>query len=70
MKTNNEFNYMVKTNSVWTSSDMNIFIVSKIQKKAGKTWIFYHSLQNKNKKYSCYEEAFIQRFGIFNNLFT
>lgn len=69
MKTNN-IQSLVKTNTIWTSSDMTKFIVSKVQKKSGKIWIFYHLLNDKNKKFSCFEEAFLHRFSLFDNLIS
>ena len=53
MKTKTQINTIVKTNTIWTSSDMTKFIVSKVQKKSGKIWIFYHLLNDKSKKFSC-----------------
>lgn len=70
MKTKTQINTIVKTNTIWTSSDMTKFIVSKVQKKSGKIWIFYHLLNDKSKKFFCYEEAFIHRFYQFDNLIS
>ena len=51
MKTKTQINTIVKTNTIWTSSDMTKFIVSKVQKKSGKIWIFYHLLNDKIKNF-------------------
>jgi len=36
MKTKTQINTIVKTNTIWTSSDMTKFIVSKVQKNLVK----------------------------------
>ena len=43
-----------------------------IKKEKNKTWIYYSEFSIKNgiskKQYSCYEEAFLERFVEFTNI--
>ncbi len=53
--------------SIWTTSDSKSFKVQKTEKdKSGKVWVFYQS-NDTQKEYSCYEEAFVSRFTLFDN---
>lgn len=53
--------------SIWTTSDSKSFKVKKIEKdKSSKVWVFYESMDTQ-KEYSCYEEAFVSRFNLFDN---
>ena len=61
----------IKVGSVWFAVDMAPFIVTKVQKDNGKTWIFYKQfkpLEKVNTEYSCYQEAFVLRFFEFTNI--
>lgn len=51
---------MVKEGSTWRGSDFQIFTVIHRVVIEGKTWIHYRN--NKGQEFSCYEEAFVQRF--------
>ena len=61
----------IKQGSRWYTSDGISFIVDYTEHINGKDWIFYH-LANKDPheeeyKYSCYREAFTQRFWEYTN---
>lgn len=60
---------IVKKNSVWEGNNFIQFQVSKIIKKKGKTWVYYHVKDNPKQTYFCYEEAFLQRFHLLINLY-
>lgn len=53
----------VKISTIWSSSNSFLqFKVSKVAKKGGKIWVYYFLINNPKQKYSCFEEAFLQRF--------
>lgn len=59
---------MVTVGSVWNSSDFKAFKVFDVVNDGAKNWVHYHLYEvNKNNdnqpRYSCYEEAFVQRFS-------
>lgn len=59
----------VKKGTIWSGNNFIQFQVSKIIQKSGKIWIHYHIRDNPKQKYSCYEEAFLDRFYPLTNLY-
>ncbi len=60
----------VKANTIWSSGNSFLqFKVSKVMKKSGKIWVYYFLTNNPKQKYSCFEEAFLQRFYPQTNLY-
>ena len=56
----------VKVGSVWNTSEMIFFKVFKLEENYGKITVFYKQINN-GKEYSCFKEAFLERFFVFNN---
>lgn len=59
----------VQKDTIWSGNNFIQFKVYKITKKAKHIWIHYHVRDNPKQKYSCYEEAFLQRFYSLTNLY-
>lgn len=60
-----------KIGSRWNSGEEFVFVVDAVEKVDGKDWIFYHNEiqdpQQKQESYSCYREAFTDRFREIKN---
>jgi hypothetical protein len=54
---------MVKTGSVWTSSDRRLFIVTDVTTTDVGT-VVYYNLKGTDKHYNCLIDAFLSRFSI------
>jgi hypothetical protein len=54
---------MVKTGSVWTSSDRRLFIVTDVTTTDAGT-VVYYNLKGTDKHYNCLIDAFLSRFSI------
>jgi hypothetical protein len=52
---------MIKENTVWLGHDHSEFLVLHLIELDGHRWVHYRD--NQGKEYSCYEEAFVQRFS-------
>jgi len=52
---------MVKTQSIWSSTDSRRFQVTGIRQDNQDTWIHYANIQT-GTEYQCLVDAFIQRF--------
>lgn len=59
----------IKKDTIWEGTSFSQFKVSKVVKTSGKIWVHYYVIDNPSKKYSCYEEAFKQRFNELTNLY-
>ena len=56
-------NQMVKEGSVWVGREQDEFVVIHRITLEGNVWIHYRqNNKDNNNEYSCYEEAFVQRF--------
>lgn len=56
---------MVKQGSRWIGNDGKEFVVIHCIELEGKVWVHYRD--QKSQEYSCYEEAFVCRFGEMTN---
>lgn len=59
---------IVKVGSIWTTGDGKAFKVTKVQleKPHTHTWVHYQNMVT-GQEYSCYQDAFVARFFIFDN---
>lgn len=51
---------MIKQHSIWVGNDNAEFIVLHTIELEGNRWVHYRD--TKGQEYSCYEQAFVQRF--------
>lgn len=56
----------IKQGSKWHNNEGKSFIVERTETRDGKDWVFYRSAtkdpEEEECRYSCYTEAFTQRF--------
>lgn len=57
----------VKVGSIWMTSNMLYFKVTKVENRNGDVWVTYQRKDSLDKTYSCLEPAFIHRFTEFTN---
>lgn len=48
--------------TVWASVHGQCFHVDNVLTENGDIWVYYHNCDNEDKTYSCFIEAFTQRF--------
>jgi len=57
-----KMNKLPTIGSKWSSIDGKLFLVDNVEKIGKHTWVYYTN-KDSNQKYSCYVNAFLQRFS-------
>ena len=52
---------MVKEGSTWSSIDKTFVVMARVELE-GNIWIYYRSVEEPPKEFSCFEASFLQRF--------